>query len=296
MIMTTAVHDDLQQLRAATDRLCTALNEGALGGLDSAGVLDVVSQLEVIRRKLETADYELLPELNRRAIPETHATRSVRDFLVQYLRLSPRQATARVKAADVLGPRIAITGERLPATLEATSAARRAGKISTEHAATIADSMHKMPSTVPVDTFDRAEAFLAEQARRFDPGTLRNIARQQTRHHRPRRRRTRRARPSPPPPADLRRHRGRDGLHLRRSGRRDHRPSPDRAARPGRTPAHRRDRPRYPQRRPTPARRLPRTAQTGPARRGATALERHQVIPWTTSQRTRLDELCLECD
>jgi hypothetical protein len=177
--MTTTMHDDLAQLGTATDRLCSALSDGAATALDSATVLQLVSQLELIRRKLETTDYDLIPELNRRAIPETYSTRSVRDFLVQYLRLSPREATARVTAADLLGPRIAVTGQPLPATLTATSLARRAGQITTEHANVILDSMHKLPHSLPAQTIEQAEAFLAEHAHRFDPRTLRGIARQQ---------------------------------------------------------------------------------------------------------------------
>jgi hypothetical protein len=125
-----AVIDPVAQLWA---RLAGVLDE--IGALDPAGVSDEqlacsLHERERAQRRLVGVDHHLLPELADRIAIGRMPARSAREYLVRALRVSPLEAGRRVRAAGVLGPRRALSGETLPPLLAGAAAAQDVGVIS----------------------------------------------------------------------------------------------------------------------------------------------------------------------
>jgi hypothetical protein len=118
---------------AGYDRL-TSLDVPSLG---AEAVVDVLHRQEALRRRMIGFDHRLTAELSELMLTERVPARSAREFLVDSLRLSPREAGARVQAAVDLGPRRNLIGEALAPLFPLTVAAQGAGLISEQHAAVI---------------------------------------------------------------------------------------------------------------------------------------------------------------
>jgi hypothetical protein len=76
-------------LAAAVDTLLAEVADGAVGRLSDADVLAEVRELEVLRRRLATADHALVAELDRRGLAAILAMPSTSALLQGLLRLSP---------------------------------------------------------------------------------------------------------------------------------------------------------------------------------------------------------------
>src|SRR6266849_3772485 len=98
-----------------------------------ADLIAEVRELEVLRRRLAAADHLLIAALERRGIAGLVGPSSTSELLQDVLRLSPREANARVQAAAALGPRTGLTGEVLGPLRPATAEASADGLLSTEH-------------------------------------------------------------------------------------------------------------------------------------------------------------------
>lgn len=170
-----------RQAPPMTTGLTAAIAECAVVTLSSLAedeLLSVVREVERARRRLEALEHRLIAEIDERNLPGKHSMPSTSAMLAAALNLSPREAGQRVRQARHLGPRITITGERLPPLLPATAAARAAGEITAQHASVIIGMVGKLPITVPVAEVAQAEEFLVQQARLFDARVLAGIARQ----------------------------------------------------------------------------------------------------------------------
>ena len=103
-------------------------------------------------------------------MPATVAARITPALLRAVLRLSPAEATARVRAAHGLGPRETVTGEVLPPVFAVLAAAQTAGAVSAEQARVITATIEELPAAVRLDYGPDVEATLVDAAERFDPG------------------------------------------------------------------------------------------------------------------------------
>jgi uncharacterized protein DUF222 len=162
----SAVVDELQSL----DLTC----------LPGDDVLGVLRDLEVQKRRLATVDHALIAETDSRGLAHERACRSTAALLTQLVRVSPSEATARVRAAADLGPRRGLTGQALPPVFAQVAAAQAAGTISTAHARVVTATIDALPAAVQVEHEEWVQAFLVEQAAELDPALLKQVARRIT--------------------------------------------------------------------------------------------------------------------
>jgi hypothetical protein len=115
---------------AAAAKVAAAVGEllaASCGPLTDEGLLEVLRSVEVSRRRLESFDSAVIGEIQARNLPGRLVVRSAPRLLSGVLRISPGEAGRRVRQADVLGPRVSLTGQRLAPVLPVTAAARAAG-------------------------------------------------------------------------------------------------------------------------------------------------------------------------
>ncbi|QEN15910.1 HNH endonuclease signature motif containing protein [Mycolicibacterium sp. ELW1] len=96
--------------------------------------------------------------------------------LADVVRISPREAKRRIRDAEQLAPRRALTGEPLPPVLPETSKAWHAGELDGEHLRVIQKFFRDLPDHVaPIDR-EKAERTLAQKAAALRPDQLEKVA------------------------------------------------------------------------------------------------------------------------
>jgi hypothetical protein len=133
---------ELSRARAALESLQAA----DLSGLSDDGLLDYTRELERLRRQLAPLDHAVVLEIEARDLPGRNFIRSTGQFLRGLLRLDPREAHARVAAAQAGGVRRAMTGAPLPPIYAEVATAQAAGEISERHARLIVATVEKLPT------------------------------------------------------------------------------------------------------------------------------------------------------
>jgi hypothetical protein len=157
------------------DRLDAVVDELAAlpwDRLTDDDVLDVVRRVERAKRRLAPVDHAAINQVQSRSLAFSHGARSSGALLAQLLRISPGEASGRVRAAGLLGPRRTITGEQVEPQFPLVAAAQAAGVVSDRHAAVITRTIAKLPDSVADEFGDFAEKSLVEQAATVDPGLL----------------------------------------------------------------------------------------------------------------------------
>ncbi len=167
-----ATPEVLSTLRAGVDALLST----ELSTLSAVEVTALMSALEVERRRLEAVDHRVVAEAAERGIAGEYARTSTQDLLVTVLRVSPGEARARVRRAEDLGPRRALSGERLEPLLPAAAAAVRRGEISCGHATVISECLDHIPAAIAHEAAQVAEQLLVEAARHEHPRQLAKTA------------------------------------------------------------------------------------------------------------------------
>jgi hypothetical protein len=92
------------------------------------------------------------------------------------LGISKQEANRRIKQAELLGPRTALTGESLPPKLPNVAAAQARGEIGPEHVRIIEKFFDDLPSCIDAPTRDLADADLARIATGLGPTQFRAAA------------------------------------------------------------------------------------------------------------------------
>ncbi|MCU1657457.1 MAG: hypothetical protein JWO57_2113, partial [Pseudonocardiales bacterium] len=161
-----------RQALAELEHAIHTLQTLAVGRLGDDDVLDLIRDVESVKRRLATVDHAVINEVERRRLAAERGCTSTVTLLVQLLRLPPTEAGERVRAAAALGQRQALTGEVLPAIFQATAAASAAGSISARHAAIITHLIDRLPPAVQAELDTTVEAILLEHAHQLDPRTL----------------------------------------------------------------------------------------------------------------------------
>src|SRR5579875_193008 len=94
--------------------------------LSTPEALAMLGRCETLRRRLPAVEHPLINQLGAQA-EEAELGGTLRFALAQRLRITPAEASRRIREAEDLGARRAVTGEPLEPVLPATAAAQRAG-------------------------------------------------------------------------------------------------------------------------------------------------------------------------
>lgn len=140
-------------------------------------LLTAQSGLESLARRIPALECRLLAALKSQTSPSELGAKNWAGIMRTRMLLSTRDANRRVREAELLGPRISLTGQPLGPVYPATAAARECGRITAEHVRIILDTMAKIPGHIDLETTIDAEQRLAMVACEQTPESLRTAAR-----------------------------------------------------------------------------------------------------------------------
>src|SRR6185436_6909759 len=164
-----AVYDEWEAVNARVAGL-------SLDALTHTELLQLQHRREVVVRSLPTVDHQIINQLAAEADPKALGGTSLADVLAAKLGISKVEAGRRIKQAELLGPRRAITGEPLAPKLANTAAAQARGQIGPEHVRVIEKFFDDLPNHIDGQTRDQAEADLARIAKCLGPTQWRAAA------------------------------------------------------------------------------------------------------------------------
>ncbi|MBY0290209.1 MAG: HNH endonuclease [Mycobacteriaceae bacterium] len=168
----TAAQVAVERLRAARDEVA----ELSLDALTVPELLNLLGELETDRRRQPTVEHRLIQSLRNRAEPAEVGAKNWADALATALRISINAARQRIKEAELLGPRWAMTGEPLAPKLPNVAAAQQRGAIGAEHVKVVEEFFHKLPAHIPADLHEEVESHLADLAGGLGPTEFRQAA------------------------------------------------------------------------------------------------------------------------
>lgn len=173
----TPVADALAVLSGGLDLMLEGLGGGGLDHFDDAGLVDFLQGFERLRNRLSVVDHRLIANGDRRGLPSVLGQPSMRQVLVQVLRVSPAEAARRVTAAEACSERITAHGEVLPPLRPVLAAAQAEGELSAEQVQTIVSALAKVdrPGIDPADV-GAGERLLCDFAATFGAKDLRSLA------------------------------------------------------------------------------------------------------------------------
>jgi hypothetical protein len=174
--MTTAVEVAGGQLLTTLSAVVDSLLDTDLSCLSQDELLDLVRGFEVESRRLAAVQHRLVAEVAARNVAGALAYRDTASLLAATLLLTRSQAADRVNAAELLGPRVSLLGEPLPAHLPATAQALTDGSISPAHTGVIRGLIRELPAPLRDEHEATAEALLAGHAAGMDTAQLRQAA------------------------------------------------------------------------------------------------------------------------
>jgi Domain of unknown function (DUF222) len=157
-----AVYDEWEAANARVAGL-------SLDALTHTDLLELQHRREVVVRSMPAVDHQIINRLAAETDPKALGGTNLADVLATKLRISKQEARRRVKQAELLGPRQAITGEPLAPTLANTAAAQAQGQIGLEHVRIVEQFFDDLPSHIDSQTRDQAEADLARMAKGLGP-------------------------------------------------------------------------------------------------------------------------------
>jgi hypothetical protein len=158
-----------EQAQAQVAQLCFTAFTGA-------EVLAIQNRLETGYRRQRAVDHKLIHQLTSQSTPTELGAKSWPRVLSEALRISEGDAKGRIKQAELLGPRTAITGEPLEPLLPNVAAAQERGEIGPEHLRIIEKFFDELPGHIDAQTRELAEADLARIATGLGPTQLRAAA------------------------------------------------------------------------------------------------------------------------
>jgi hypothetical protein len=138
--------------------------------------LALQNRLDRNLRRAPAVEHRLVGALAAEASPTALGGTSLTEVLATRLRISKGEARRRIRHAELLGPRQALTGEPLPPKLPNTAAAQERGDIGAEHIKVIERFFDELPGHVDCQTREAAEADLARIGAGVGPTQLRKAA------------------------------------------------------------------------------------------------------------------------
>jgi Domain of unknown function (DUF222)/HNH endonuclease len=158
----------------ALDAAVTTVGELDVATADPITRLRALERLETARRRLLATAYDLVAGLAHEDPADVGGP--VHKVIADWLRISCTDVRRRLREAEQLTPRTAITGETLPPELPATAQVWRDGLLDPQHLKVIQTFVRDLPSDTPPETVESAERFLAEQATALRPDQLEKVA------------------------------------------------------------------------------------------------------------------------
>ncbi len=152
------------------------VNDLDYSGLSIADLLGLQSLRETLRCAAEATDHRILAAAQTQATAKDIGAKDWPEVLHVRHRISREEARRRVRDADYLGPRSAITGEALGPVWGLVAAAQAEGAINVEHVQVITAFFTKMPLWVDPATLLQCEHDLVAAARHQTPEELRRAA------------------------------------------------------------------------------------------------------------------------
>lgn len=177
--MSTSSGSDRETVMAVYDEWEAVNEKVAALSLDALTVTELLAlqcRREVVARRQPVVDHQIINRLAAEADPKALGGKNLTDVLARLLRISDQEAGRRIKAAESLGPRIAMTGEPLPAQLPNVAEAQARGQIGPEHLRIIGKFFDNLPSHMDSRTREAAEADLASIAAGLGPTEFRAAA------------------------------------------------------------------------------------------------------------------------
>jgi Domain of unknown function (DUF222) len=105
----------------------------SLDALTDTELLDLQGRREVVARRQPVVDHQVINRLAAEADPKALGAKNLADVLATRLDTSTAEAKRRIKYAELLGPRQALTGEPLPPRLPHVAGVQARGQIGAEH-------------------------------------------------------------------------------------------------------------------------------------------------------------------
>ena len=173
-VAATPVDDAMTMLNTVFDRLLDEVEAGGLDHYDTLELVGFAQSFERFRNRLSLVDHRLIRDSLDRDLPQALTQTSIQRVLTQALRISPGEASRRVRAADQLETRATMSGTPLEPQRPVLAAAQRSGNVNPEQADVIVRGLAKvdLPGYDPAD-LHTGEALLTTHASLFGPGDLR---------------------------------------------------------------------------------------------------------------------------
>ena len=163
----SSIVEALDALDAAVERLGAADIEE----LPADQRFAAVERLETALRRQVAISHEQLTHLG-----QYQGCPPIPIVLADVLRISRSAARRRLRDAEHLAPRLALTGQPLAPLLPATAKAWDAGLLDGDHISVIQKFFRDLPDHVPAAQRDKAERSLAEHAHHLRPDQLEKVA------------------------------------------------------------------------------------------------------------------------
>ncbi|HVX46494.1 MAG TPA: DUF222 domain-containing protein [Mycobacteriales bacterium] len=174
--MTSTANDDpVAEAIAALASGVAAVADMPLQRRDALGQSGAYAEVETLRRRLEFTQLQLLRELQDAGVAATLGAPSMVALRQGLIRISPSEASARVRASEALGSGRSLTQQPIPPRLPIAADAARQGAIGAEHVQVIVRILHRLPTDIDPATRTSAEQTMTDNARQFDPRTLSRI-------------------------------------------------------------------------------------------------------------------------
>ena len=157
----TAVDNALDQITMGIDHLNKAFADAVLWQLRQCEVDFGDARLEQTRNQIPLIDHALIGDAETRNLPEALTQPSMIRVLMSVLRLSPGEASRRVRAAAAVGERTSMLGQPLPPLRPHLALAQQAGRVSPEQVSIIERALAQVDRRGfdPVD-IDKGEQLL----------------------------------------------------------------------------------------------------------------------------------------
>jgi Domain of unknown function (DUF222) len=179
---------DRDAIRAAFARLRAARDEVShmnFDALTAAERLELLDELEFDRRRQPAVEHRLIHGLVSESTPAEMGGANWNHVLQQRLRVSGAEARRRLDESADLGPRTALTGDRLEPMLPNVAKRQAGGEVGAEHVRIIRKFFQDLPAAVDHQTRASCEETLAQLATEHTPEVLRNAAQRLAAHVNP---------------------------------------------------------------------------------------------------------------
>ncbi|MDI3314065.1 MAG: HNH endonuclease signature motif containing protein [Mycobacterium sp.] len=167
-----------EEIAEAFDALHTAVSRLvglSFGALTTPERLRLLELLEQETRRLPVPGHELINEIKAQATHDELGGKLCH-ALADRLRITRGEAARRIHEAADLGPRRALSGDRLQPLLACTALAQRSGTVGAGHVAVIRGFWHRLPAWVDSRAREQAEAKLAGYSAQFRPEQVSKLA------------------------------------------------------------------------------------------------------------------------